>query len=177
MKREQITFFEEEQTLDLESTDLFDDLTTGGPVTSENLKVIDLDSGKKVWLWKGERGTMVIADDDRTEFVEGGTLAMTTREPEREVFPTGTSSTLLRHERQVPRFINLRPLPSPGLARIMARAPEELRRVLEWQKEHGNPLEHLDDLLGNILADLGVTWEEWYAIIDEPYEPYEAANE
>ena len=59
-----------------------------------------------------------------------------------------------------------------GLARIMACAPEELRRAQEWEKEHGNVLDNLDELLGGIFKGMEMTWDEWYAIIDAPYEPY-----
>lgn len=58
-----------------------------------------------------------------------------------------------------------------GIARILARAPDELRYALEWEKERGDSLDNLDELLGNILPS-DVTWEEWHGIIDDPYEPY-----
>jgi len=51
------------------------------------------------------------------------------------------------------------------LERIKARQPDVLRRAKEFRALHGDPL----DALMRILGDLPVTDDEWDRIVEEPY--------
>ena len=55
--------------------------------------------------------------------------------------------------------------PSTGLSRILARQSEIRRCALEIQQEHGDPIQNLAEMLGNIPG----SQEDWDALIDEPY--------
>lgn len=50
------------------------------------------------------------------------------------------------------------------LARIVARQPQILRRALEIRQEHGDPIQNLVELLGNMPGNQ----EDWEALMDEP---------
>lgn len=160
-------------TTGIEEYDLFEALTRGRSIGSKGVKLVDTDTDETIWLRGEKAGTIVVANDFRTWSVERGELTMKPQEPDEE-FPsitTDTTSVAFSQERPVSEFIDLRPSPSLGVARILARAPEELRYALEWEKEHGALFDNLDELLGDVLPP-DMTWEEWHAIIDEPYDPY-----
>jgi hypothetical protein len=55
--------------------------------------------------------------------------------------------------------------PPTGLSRILARQSDIRRRALEIQQEHGDPIQNLAEMLGNIPG----SQEDWDALIDEPY--------
>ena len=67
------------------------------------------------------------------------------------------------------QFISTQPRASRGLARILSRDPEVRRRSLEWQEQHGNPLEQLQNFLSDWIGDTPDDIEEWNRMIDEPY--------
>jgi len=51
------------------------------------------------------------------------------------------------------------------LERIKARQSDALRRAREFRALHGDPL----DALAHVLGDLPVTDDEWDRIVEEPY--------
>jgi hypothetical protein len=55
--------------------------------------------------------------------------------------------------------------PPTGLSRILARQSDIRRRALEIQQEHGDPIQNLAEMLGNIPG----SQEDWDVLIDEPY--------
>lgn len=166
------TLTEEAPTTDLETHDLFDALMKGEPITSQNVTMTDQTTGESVSLWKRKRGTMVMASD-RMGFIKGGTLTMKPQE-EKEGFSlisTDTTSALVYVEED-DDYINLRHVPSSGLARILARAPKSLERALAWEEEHGPVLDNLDKAAKEIFGDIDLSPEEWETIRDAPYDPY-----
>lgn len=62
-------------------------------------------------------------------------------------------------------FVEPRPTRSSTLSRIRARQPQILHRALEIRREHGDPIQNLAALLGNMPG----SQEDWEALIDEPY--------
>jgi hypothetical protein len=54
----------------------------------------------------------------------------------------------------------------PGiLSQIRARQSQVIQRALEIQKEYGDPIRHLGELLGRIQ----LSQDEWEALVEEPY--------
>lgn len=52
------------------------------------------------------------------------------------------------------------------IERIRARQEKVRQRALELQQEHGDPVENLANLLG----DIGLSDKEWDTLTDEPYQ-------
>jgi hypothetical protein len=56
-------------------------------------------------------------------------------------------------------------MPSSALSRIRSRQPYILRHALGVQKEHGDPVQNLAELLGSLPG----SQEDWEALVDESY--------
>jgi len=155
---------------DAASEELFERVTSGKPLERINAELVDPESGEQIRIWQDKYVTMVIGGKSQVVYMEDRRLQMTPLYRERISTTQGTTAAPSDPDlRGQGETINLRPPPSKGIARILARDREIRRRAMEWQREHGDPIERMAELLDDIVGDSAEDREEWSALVDEPY--------
>ena len=155
---------------DTASEDLFERVTSGKPRERINAELVDPESGDQIWIRQDKDFAMVVGEKSRVVYLADGRLQVTRLD--REDISTRQDTTAASSDPDLQaqgETINLCPPPSRGIARILARDREIRRRAMEWQQEHGDPIERMAELLDDIVGDSAHDREEWSALADEPY--------
>ena len=152
---------------DTETEDELQSLVSGDPIDTRKAELTTGESGDKIYVdfldhatifRKGSR--VAVGPPGKLRLVSGDSVGEASLPPD----STDSGADLKRNA----QFISIRPPASRGLARILSRDGEVRRRALEWQKQHGNPLEQLQDFLSDWIGDTPEDIEEWNRMIDEP---------
>jgi hypothetical protein len=169
MTRTQIEETRVDTIQDHEPKALFEKVVSGAPI-DRTVQLKDTDTGETVGIIPGDGGTIVTQGIfERSIRVPGKALQMQDQRPNDKThlttMPT-TSGTLSRIEPRA-RYVNLCPAPSPGLERILTRDRDVRRQALEWQQKHGDPLERLQEILGEFIGESPEDIESWNELVEE----------
>jgi hypothetical protein len=155
---------------DIQHDGLYEDLIEGRPVRSDNITLSDEDTGEHVRIRHRGQWAMVSQADQWTMI--GGSRLQLQSQAEEESSGSDTMTTLRASSRQADseETTSLRPVPSRGVERILARDPEIRRRFLKRRQEEGDPVEALVELLNEVIGDSPEDAERWISLVDSPEE-------
>jgi hypothetical protein len=149
-----------------ENDTLLDILTYGGTLTGR-IKLLDQESEDPIFITTSAEGTVIARGLTGGTWLPGRHLHVRPEPLEPESTQSITTSPAQHPNRK--EYVDLRPVPSPGLRRILARDRALRSRTLAWQQEHGDPVERLGELGDRLIGDSPEDVDAWLAIVHEPY--------
>jgi len=144
---------------------LFKALVSGDPIDSR-VALKDMGTGETVFVIPGNEGAIIAQGLQEGVHLQGQVLQMRSRA---EPSLTVSSESIDWRSAGQPsgKFIVASSAPSPGLQRILARDAEVRQQAMEWYKEHGDPLERLQEILGQFIGESPEDIESWNDILEE----------
>ena len=167
MVQVQSKYHYEDTHRDTETEDELQSLVSGDPIDTRKAELTTGESGEKI-LVDFRKDATIYRKGTRVTVGPARELRLVPRDSDDKVSLPPDSTNSGADLKRNAQFISIRPPASRGLARILSRDREVRRRALEWQKQHGNPLEQLQDFLSDWIGDTPEDIEEWNRMIDEP---------